>query len=296
MAEDYCRRFPGVQQRFDLAGERLGMDLRALLAKGPPKALAATRIAQPAIFTLSYAIADLLAQRGVRPSIVAGHSLGEFTAVAVAQALDFAAALDLVIARGQLMHEISEQVDGGMLAVGGVSAAAIDDLIAQAGGEVWLANVNAPGQYVVAGRNEVLQRFHDLLLKRGGRGTRLGVSGPFHTPLYEPAAAALRARIAELKFRDPVVPVVANASARTLTDASAVRDELCTHMLSPVNWSNCLQRIRDEGADALVEAGPGRVMKGLVLRNDPQAKCFTTSNVREMDETCKVLGGTPCKS
>lgn len=287
MGEDYCRGFPSVRRLFEGASERMGMNLRTIMAKGPPRLLAETRIAQPVIFTMNVAIATLLIERGIAPFRVAGHSLGQFAAVAVAGALDFASTLDLVIERGRLMQTSPETGNGGMMAVDGLTRETVERSIAQLGVQVWIANFNAPSQCAVSGSRPGLRRLQKTLGALGGNCRWLAVAVPAHTPLMQTAAAPLARRIDELEFRAPSVPVLGSASALPLTDAAAIRAELREHMLASVNWADCLRRLYEDGCTVMIETGPGRVLKGLALRNDTRARCRLTSTVKDFEQTCR---------
>ena len=296
MGLDYLRSFPGVASRLEQASERLGVDLGTVLAKGPPKLLAETRLAQPAIFTLSHAIHELLGTRGLLPACTAGHSLGEFGAVTAAGALDFDVALDLVIERGRLMHQANTLVDGGMLAVSGLDTPILSEILGSAGGGVWIANHNAPSQVVLSGLRHGLRAVAERVAARGGRATWLDVAGPYHTPLMRQAAEPFATLIAAAPMRDPHCPVIGNTAAELLRDAAGLRGELSRQMLSGVDWAGTMDRIRPMQPEFLIEVGPGKVMKGLALRNDPALRCLSTGTVRELDDTCRMLERLPCVS
>jgi [acyl-carrier-protein] S-malonyltransferase len=294
MGEDFLRAHPSVRQRLDQAGDGLGLDLRRVIAKGPARLLAETRIAQPAIFALSFAIGELLAARSLQCVLAAGHSLGEFTAVASAGALPFDTALALVIERGRLMHQVNESLDGGMLAVSGLAPELLPALVGQAGPGVWIANRNAPSQVALSGLRPALRRAHQLVTECGGRGTWFDVAGPYHTPLLADAAQAFAALVDAARMHPPRFPVIANGSAEPLGSAESVRQELAQQMLNPVDWTGTMRRIAASGNATLVEVGPGRVLKGLALRNNPELRCWSTGTVREFDAACRALENTAC--
>lgn len=296
MGEDFRRLFPVVAKRLDQTSESLGINLRTVIAKGPPRLLAETRIAQPAIFALSYAIGELLAERGLVPAFVAGHSLGEFTAATFAKSIAFEDALALVIERGRLMHQINESVDGGMLAVTGIESGVLTAILEQVGVGVWIANYNAPSQVVLSGLRPTLRKACELVIERGGRGTWFDVAGPYHTPLLDDASHSFAASLAAIEIRDPDCPLVANTSAALLCDAGSIREELSRQMLGIVNWAGTMSRISGLGIELLVEVGPGRVMKGLALRNDPALRCWTTGTVREFEDACRAMKSQVCVS
>jgi len=296
MGEDFRSLLPTVRQRFEQASDRLGVDLGAVIGKGPPGLLAQTHIAQPAIFTLSYALGELLVARGLQPSWAAGHSLGEFTAVAAAGAIDFDGALDLVIERGRLMHAVNESIDGAMLAVSGSNLDFVDTILKRAQAAVWIANHNAPAQLVLSGLRPELRKVYDPLISSGARCNWLSVAGPYHSPLMEDAAQQFAANIAAAHFKDPRCAVIANTNAKSLCTAAAIREELSAQMLRAVRWVDSLRRIRDLKVAASIEVGSGRTLKGLALRQHPAMNCWTTGTLQEFDETCRRWEALACAS
>lgn len=289
MGVDFCRAFPRLRELFAMASERLGFDLQAVAASGPPRHLAETIVAQPAIFVLSFGIAELMLQRGIVPGVMAGHSLGEFTAVAVSGAVDVQAGIDLVVERASRMHEVNLGIDGAMLAVSGLTRAEVEAVCARIGDHLWVANVNAPSQVVVSGLRPALRRFLDEAGRAGAKGTWLDVAGPYHTPLMSRAAELLARKVRNMALGAPAVAVLANADARRLTTAEALREELAGHMLAPVDWPATLRAVEENAPGPMVEVGPGKVLKGLALRNDHPRPCLTTGTVAELDKTCRVL-------
>lgn len=289
MAEDYFQSFGLVRELFQMASDRLDTDLRELMAKGPPNVLAKARIAQPVVFTMSVAIASLLVERGFSPSLVAGHSMGQFTAITVAGSIDFSSALALIIERGQLMQRNNEAVNGGMMAVDVVSRDVVEAAIAENSADVWISNFNASSQSVVSGLKPALWQLKKVLDQQGALCRWLNVPGPAHSPLMSMASSGLAPRIAATTFRDPKIPLLASASAAPIYTAAAVHAELGKHMLSPVNWAKCVTTIVEHGCDIMVEAGPGRTLKGLALRNQSPLRCLTTSTVADFDTACRAV-------
>jgi [acyl-carrier-protein] S-malonyltransferase len=288
MGEDYCKRFAIARTLFGVASERMGLDLRVIMAKGPARTLAQAEIAQPVVFTMNLVIASLLAERGINPSLAAGHSLGQFAAVTVAGAMDFSSALDLVIARGQYLQECNTQANGGMMAVDMLSRDVIEATIAEFNTELWISNFNAPSQCVVSGRKPALWQLKKALDRLGGNCRWLNVPGPAHSPLMKPAADKLSAKIDTLPLRDPRIAVLASASGLPLADAAAIRAELHRHMLMPVNWVAVLRRLLECGT-RLIQVGPGRVLKGLALRNDWRSPCLITSTLSDFEESLSTI-------
>ena len=289
MAEDYCRRFEIARHRFSVVSERMKLDLRKLMACGPPRALAEAWVAQPIVFTMSTVIATLFMEHGVVPSMVVGHSLGQFSAVTAAGALEFSDGLELVISRGRLLHECNELAEGGMMAIDHLERHVVQQAIAELQAESWISNYNAPTQFVVSGRKSALWELKKSLDPQGGNCRWLSVPGPAHSPLMAPAAEKLAPLIAATRFRDPVFPVIAGATGEMMTDNATIRSELSRHMLAPVDWVACLDTIRRAGVTRLIEAGPGRVLKGLALRNDRHARCLVNSTVHDFEESVGLI-------
>lgn len=288
MGTDYIHAEPGVARRVDQAAECLGLDLRKVIARGPRNDLAQTHVAQVAIYALSVAIAELLAARGLGFVAVAGHSLGQFSALVAAEAMRYEDGLALVTERGRLMHAQNLAVDGSMFAVAGLALDAIERAL-DGIGNVWVANLNAADQVVLSGLRPALHDAQQRLVAAGGKVTWLDVAGPYHTPLFAEAAERFTQSVQRVALRDAAVPLVANSTASALVDADAIRAELRGHMLQPVRWSQTMHRMHAMGVDLLVEAGPGRVLKGLGLRNVPEIRCLGTSTLRDFAKACAAL-------
>ncbi len=288
MGSDYLKAYPSVAHRFEQAGECLGTDLKRVVSRGPRNVLVQTDFAQVAIYTLSVAIAELLAARGIAPVAVAGHSLGQFSALAAAGAMTFEDGLSLVADRSRLMHEQNQALDGSMFAVTGLDLDAIERAV-DGVGEVWIANHNAPGQIVLSGLRSALNEAQARLLAAGGKAAWLDVAGPYHTPLLAAAAERFSLSVQRTTLRDATVPLVANSDAALLSRAEALRAELHRHMLLPVRWAETMQRIAAMDVRLLVEVGPGKVLKGLALRNVPDIRCVGTDSARELEQARTTL-------
>jgi [acyl-carrier-protein] S-malonyltransferase len=260
---------------FDRADAALGAPLSALCFEGPADRLEDTFNAQPAILTASIAAWEALQERAtgigerVAPVVVAGHSLGQFTALVAAGSLDFAEALRLVRERGRLMKEAGKERPGGMAAVLGLDAAALEAVCAEARSEgvVVVANDNCPGQTVISGELGALARASELARARGAkRVARLPISIASHSPLMAHASTRLADLIGGIPLRAPRLPIVANTSGRPLTTVEEIRAELAHHVERPVQWTRSVQSMIDAGAETFVEVGPGQVLSGLIKR------------------------------
>lgn len=272
---------PAARRVFEDADDRLGFSLSRLCFEGPAEELEDTINAQPAILTVSMAMLEAMRERSrdaprkVSADLVAGHSLGQFTALLAADVLDFPTALCLVRERGRLMKQAGTERPGGMAAVIGLDDQTLAEVCAAAAdrGIVVVANANCPGQTVISGEVDALTRAMELAKERGAkRVARLGISIASHSPLMASAAVGLNALIEALPMRAPRVPVVGNVSGRALTTVEELRDELAHHLERPVNWTGSVQAMIDLGATAFVEIGPGQVLAGLIKRINRDAR------------------------
>ena len=262
----------------DAADEVLGWSLRDLCAEGPEEELRRTERAQPALYAVAFALWDAFRAAAPPPAAAAGHSLGEYTALAAAGAFDFAEGLRLVSARGSAMAAAADETDSGMAALLGgdaESAAAMAEARRADGGMLWVANINAPGQVVVAGGSEDIAWAADSGPTFGVRRViPLKVDGAFHTPLMRPAAHALATALASTTMSSPEFPVWSNADAAPVAEPV---DALERQLVSPVRFAESLVAIADEGVDTFVHIGPGDVTAGLVRRTVPAATVHVVS-------------------
>jgi [acyl-carrier-protein] S-malonyltransferase len=260
---------PGAAAVWAEADAALGLSLSTLCFEGPAADLALTANTQPAVLTTSVAAAAALAERGVTPALAAGHSLGEYSALVVAGALRFADAVRLVRRRGEFMQEAVPVGTGAMAALMGVEVAVVEQLCAEAaeGEVVGVANINSPGQIVIAGHRAAVERAVAAAAARGGRkSVLLPVSAPFHCALMKPAADRLAEELARLEVSAPRIPVIRNVDGGVTRTADEVKPFLVQQVASPVRWTDCVERLAREGASGYLEVGPGRVLTGLLKR------------------------------
>jgi [acyl-carrier-protein] S-malonyltransferase len=254
---------------FDAANDALGFDLRRLVFEGPEAELALTANTQPAVLTASVAAAAACAERGLTPAIATGHSLGEYSALVVAGALDFADAVRVVRRRGELMQDAVPVGTGAMAAIMGMELEAVERVCAEAadGEVVQVANINSTGQIVIAGHRAAVARAVALATGQGGKkSVMLPVSAPFHCALMAPTAERLAPMLEAVAVDDPRIPVVRNVDAGVTRTRDDVKPFLLRQVASPVRWAECVRRLVGEGATTFVEVGPGRVLTGLLRR------------------------------
>jgi [acyl-carrier-protein] S-malonyltransferase len=258
-----------------------GRDVVALASD--ESSLSSTELVQPLIFSCDLAAFRALQAEGVELSAAAGHSLGEFAALAAAGAAEPEAMLSVVLERGRAMQEAAAQAPGAMTALIGLHQAEAIEVCRVAGrGDVLeVANENAPSQIVVSGSVEAIERAEELARTRGAKAVRLNVAGGFHSPLMRPAMQRVRDAISRIELREPRIPVVPNATGRPTREPSVIRDALSRHLVSPVRWERSIRALAGLGADLFVEMGPGEVLTKLVRRILPDTKAVA---VRSPDD------------
>ncbi len=298
MGKALAESFPICRDTFAEADAALGEPLSALCFGGPEDRLTLTENTQPAILTMSTAVARLVESRGVRASIAAGHSLGEYSAHVAAGTVSFADALRTVKRRGQYMQEAVPVGEGAMAAILGLDAEqvriACDEAAADEPGTIVApANMNAPGQVVIAGTARAVARAADRAKQRGAkRAIPLPVSAPFHCALMKPAQDRLEPHLRALATKDPAMPVVANVDAEPKTTAAASIDALVRQVSSPVRWEEVVRRLIAEGATTFVELGPGTVLAGLIKKIDRGVAVFSVEDSAGLDALVAAVGGT----
>lgn len=284
MADPWSSSSQAAREVLSQANDLLDFDLTGLMAHGPAEDLADTYNAQPAILTVSIAALAALRETGkmVDPTAVAGHSLGEFSALVMAGVIDFPTALLLVRERGRLMKEAGTTNPGGMAAVLGLDDEAIDSVCQEAGttGTIVPANRNCPGQIVISGEIDALEHAMQLATAAGARRVaRLDVSIASHSPLMSEANAKFNAAVDSITLREPAIPVIGNVTATPLTTSGEIRDELQNQMERPVDWTASIEQTRDAGVASYLEFAPGTVLSGLVKRIDRGAQILALENL-----------------
>lgn len=265
MAKDLYEGSADVRKMFDRADEILGFCITDIMFNGTAEDLKQTKVTQPAVFLHSVALA--LSQPDFKPDMVAGHSLGEFSALVAAGAMDFEDGLRLVSIRANAMQKACELVPGTMAAVLALDSDKIEAICAQVEGTVVAANYNCDGQVVISGERDAVDKACVLLKEAGARrALPLPVGGAFHSPLMQPAAAELAEGIEKTAFREPICPVYQNVTALPATDPEQIKANLLAQLTSPVRWTQTVKNMLADGADCFIESGPGKVLQGLVSK------------------------------
>jgi [acyl-carrier-protein] S-malonyltransferase len=281
MGRDIYEADPVARRCFEEADKVLGLELSEICFEGPEERLRETRYTQPAIVVHSVAVWRLLERAGLRPDFMAGHSVGEYSALVAAGSLELGDALALVKQRAEAMFSAGLERPGSMAALIGLPEESLDPLLEEAGraGVVVAANYNSPGQTVISGDSGAIDAAVERAKSFGAkRAMRLNVSGAFHSPLMEPARKKVAAELQGTCFSDARVPVVSNVTGRPMTKPEEIADLLSKQLTSPVLWYQSMQFLRQQGVVSFAEVGPGAVLCGLLKRTVPDARCASCSD------------------
>lgn len=296
MGKELAEKYPVARQTFAEADAALGYKLSQLCFEGPEEKLRLTEITQPAILTASVAAWRVLREKGVHPSFVAGHSLGEYSAQVAAGTLSFPDAVRTVRNRGKYMQEAVPVDVGAMAAILGMDLQKVAAVCADAAqGEVCEpANINSAEQIVISGHAAAVERATKLASGRGAkRAIMLQVSAPFHCSLMKPAQDRLAADLQSLGFQQPTVPIVCNVDAASIEDADAARDALVRQVTGAVKWEPSMRLLIAKGIQALVEVGPGKVLCGLMRQIDRATTCLNAGDEASLQKTLELLAAKP---
>jgi len=294
MLAELASDFPSVRTTFDAASETIGNDLWALVQNGPAEVLADTRTTQPVMFTSDIALWRVLREAGMpTPTVVAGHSLGEFAAMVAAGALSFSDGIALVKQRAELMASAVPEGEGGMAALIGMDDDAVIALCEELTGEriTEAVNFNAPGQVAISGHIDALERTVEAAREKGARkAVMLPVSVPNHSSLMRDAGQQLVKAIDAIDWQEPTIPLVQNATAKVAPDLDTLLTHLREHVYSPVQWTQSIQTLRDDyGVTAIVECGPGKVLSGLGKRIDRRLPTLPIDNPANLRKALDAL-------
>lgn len=268
MGKDLYTNYPAAKELFDLADQVLGFSLSSIMFEGTAEELKETKVTQPAIFTMSVIMAKLLGA-DFKPDLVAGHSLGEFSALTAAGALSFENALILVSKRAMAMQKACEATPSTMAAILSLSDEQVEDICSSVDGIVVAANYNCPGQLVISGEITAIEKACEKATQAGARrAIILPVGGAFHSPLMEPAREELAAAISATVFNTPICPVVQNSVATAVQDPEEIKQNLIDQLTAPVRWTQSVQEMITLGATDYIECGPGKTLQGLIKKID----------------------------
>ena len=287
MGLDFVEQYPELKGRwFDAADDILQIPLSRMCFEGPEKDLLRTENTQPAVFIVSMAVLDVLRMAGIEPQAVAGHSLGEYSALVCAGALEFADALRLVRRRGELMAEVNKRTPGTMAAIIGLDPERVEDLCLHAAyladGTVEPANYNEPGQTVISGTGQAVAQASELAAQAGARVVALRVGAPFHSSLMSVLDSEFGAALDVAPIMDPQLPVIANVTGDYVRSAAEVREALKRQVAGPVQWTRTVNRLVADGYDMFVEAGPGRALTGFSLKIAPDLPVHSAGQARRV--------------
>ncbi len=289
MGKELYDNYEIAKALFDKADAALGFSIKDMCFNGPEEELKKTYNTQPAILTMSVICYELLKAKGLQPDIVAGHSLGEYSALVAAGSINFEDAVYLVHQRGKFMQEAVPLGQGGMAAVLGIERDAIVSIckdVSDQGESVQAVNFNCPGQVVIAGTLNGVEKACELLKEAGARRTiMLPVSAPFHSTLMQPAAEKLAVELAKIDFKDAKIPVVANVTGEVMTDANIIKKLLVEQAASPVKWEDCVAEICKHDVKDFVEVGPGKVLNGFNKKIDKTIVNFNVEDIASLEKT-----------
>ena len=288
MGKDFYDNYDVAKKMFKEADEALGYSIMKMCFEGPEEDLKLTANTQPAILTISCIANEILKENGIQPEITGGHSLGEYSALVAAGVLNFQDAVALVHKRGSYMQEAVPVGEGGMAAIIGVDRDKIVEVCQQVSAEspVQAVNFNCPGQIVIAGATKGVELAVEKLKAAGAKkAVILPVSAPFHSTLMKPAAEKLAVELDKVTISDAKIPVVANVSAEILTKAEDIKASLVAQAASPVLWEDCVARMKEFGADLLLEAGPGKTLCGFNRRIDKTIKSLNVEDVASLEKS-----------
>ena len=279
MGKDLYENVPTAKELFEKANEILGFRITDIMFSGTDEELKQTFVTQPAVFLHSVIMAKALGEE-FKPDMVAGHSLGEFSALVAAGALEFEDGLRLVAKRAAAMQKACEAQPSTMAAVLGLDDKVVEDICAQIEGVVVAANYNCPGQLVISGSIEAVDAACEQLKAAGARrALRLPVGGAFHSPLMEPAKVELQEAIEAAPFKAPICPVYQNVDAKPYTDPEQIKANLIAQLTAPVRWTYIVQNMLADGADSFVELGPGAVLQGLIKKVNREAEAVSKATL-----------------
>ncbi len=291
MGSDLINNTPLAKERFEIAATILGRNLLDICQNGPAEELTKTENAQPGIFVISSILYSLLKENGIQAQVVAGHSLGELTAYFAANSTTFEDTLKIIKERGLAMANAYPSELSAMTAVMGLSLETIETTIAPFSDiPVVAANINCPGQIVISGKKEGIEKASIALKEAGAKLIPLNVSGAFHSPLMKSASETLKTKIESIEFKTSDTPIVLNRTAENESDSSKLKENIPIQVISPVRWIETIQKI-EPTVDAFIECGPGKVLTGLIRKIAPNATIHTINDKESLDAFLRISKG-----
>jgi [acyl-carrier-protein] S-malonyltransferase len=285
MGKDLYNTYPEAKEIYDKAETILDLPIKKLSFEGPETELRNTNITQPAILIHSVAVSEILKKKNISPALACGHSLGEYSALYSAGVLTFETALKLVKLRGELMFSEGLKKPGAMAAIIGLSADMVIELCKKSTGVVVPANFNAPGQIVISGEPIAVKEVCGQATKKGAlNAIMLPVSGAFHSPLLQESAESFKSYLKTFEFNPPIFPIIPNRTGTATSDLNQIREALETQLISPVLWTKTISDVKRLGFTNLIEAGPGKVLAGLVKRIASDLSTITVGKTEEIEK------------
>ncbi|MGL4392537.1 MAG: ACP S-malonyltransferase [Fusobacteriaceae bacterium] len=273
-----------AKKLFDEIFSKLDFDLKKVMFEGSDEELKQTKNTQPAIVALSLVLERLVRAKGIKPDFVAGHSVGEYSAIGSAGFLSLYETVKLTVARGKVMNDVAEQVKGGMAAILGLDSEKIKDVLKNIDGIVEAVNFNEPTQTVIAGQVEAVQVACEKLKESGAkRALPLPVSGPFHSSLMKPAGEKLKVEAEKYNFKNSSVPLVANTSAKLLTTPNDMKEEIYVQSFGPVKWVDTIKVLKQNGVSKIYEIGSGKVLAGLIKKIDSEIEIKNIEKLEDLE-------------
>ncbi|MGE5606813.1 MAG: ACP S-malonyltransferase [Bacteroidota bacterium] len=290
MGKEVSENFPEVKAIFEESDRVLGRSISEICFNGPEELLKDTRNAQPGILTVSIALLQVLKSEGIRPDFTAGHSLGEYSALVAAEVLEFKDAVKLVQQRAELMAGADPEQKGTMAAVLGLDREAVSQCLADAkeAGLVEAANFNCPGQIVISGAKSGINKAQDAVSNKGGKFIPLQVSGAFHSSYMKPAANAFKSKLESVVWQEPIVPVIANVSARPYLREEIINN-LYSQIYSSVLWEDTVNFLYQQGVEVFVEIGPGKVLSGLIKKTIKGVSIVNCEDLASIKKALEIL-------
>lgn len=290
MGKELYEKFDVCKEIFESANKALGFSISDICFNSDER-LNQTEFTQPAILTVSYATFKILQEKGIKADYMAGLSLGEYTALCASGAIDFLEAVCLVRKRGRFMTEAVPAGVGAMSAVINVEKSIIDQVVTDISDEnekVMIANYNAPGQIVIAGHLNAVEKAENMLKEKGAkRIIKLNVSGPFHTSLLKPASDKLSVELEKIKINTPNVPVITNLTGNLIED---IKDTLIKQIMNPVKWEQSIKNLIDMGVDTFIEVGPSKTLSAFIKKVDRKITTYNVEDLESLENTCKGMG------